>query len=314
MPIILDYDSTEVKSLTVKPKGKDEFIYLVFLGDIHLGHTDCSLSYLQKATTMIKRLSEKHEVIVILMGDLIETDKDYSAEFMIEDVIERTQEQFVTILQYLDPIKHLCKFAVWGNHEERLIRDTKSKRILEMVDITNLYEVILKKLNPEIYVAAPQRGILLQLTCGKQSYDIRFAHGAYGGFKRPELQCERESNNYPMAALIAMGHHHQKFWNERVKMGLEKSQRAIYLQYWLGTGTFLKYPSYAERKSYPINVMGCPIIKVYANVQHLEYLNSPEFQPRFIKAAGGLPLIPRVSLNEIFKRRYGVHKLCLYEK
>lgn len=314
MPITLDYDSTEVTSLKVKPKGADNFIYLIFIGDIHIGHTDCSLSYLQKATTMIKRLSEKHEVVVVLMGDLIETDKDYAAEYMIEDTIERTQEQFATMLQYLAPISHLCKFAVWGNHEERLIRDTKSKRILEMVDITNLYKTILGKLNPKIHVSAPQRGILLQLNCGKQSYDIRIAHGAYGGYKRPELQCERESNNYPMAALIAMGHHHQKFWNERVKIGLEKSKRAIYLQYWLGTGTFLRYPAYAEHKSYPINVMGCPIIKVYANVQHLEYMNSPEFQPRFVMAAGGLPLPSRISLKEIFKRRYGVHRECLSEK
>jgi len=169
-----------------------------------------------------------------------------------------------------------------------------------MVGIDNLYKIMLEKLNPNIIVAKPERGILLKLKCGKQQYDVRVAHGAYGGYKRPELQCERESNNYPTAALIAMGHHHQKFWTERVKLGLENNKRAIYLQCWLGTGTFLEFPAYAERKSYPINVMGCPIIKVYGDVQHLEYMNSPKFQPRFQKTSGTLPLQPKEIFGRLF--------------
>lgn len=304
MPITLDYDTTEVYKLEVIPRYKDNFIYLVFLGDLHIGHKDCSLSFLQKAVTLIRRLSVKHEVVVILMGDLIETDKDYASQYMIEDVVERTKEQFATMLQHLSPISHLCQFALWGNHEERLIRDSKTKRALEMVGIDNLYEMILQKLNSKITVAQPQRGMLIKLICSKgylkQEYDIRISHGAYGGYKRPELQTERESDNYPTASLIAMGHHHQKYWDEKIKLGLSDGRRAIYAQYWLGTGTFLGYPAYAERKSYPVNVMGCPIIKVYSDVQHLEYVNSPPFMPRFQKTSGTLPLANREMLTSIF--------------
>lgn len=301
MPITLDYDKDEVVNLTAKTKNKDDFVYLVFLGDLHVGHKDCSISFLQKSITVIKRLAEKHTVIVGLVGDLIETDKDYASQYMIEDVVERTNEQMKSMIQILSPINDLCKIAVWGNHEERLIRDTKTKRALEMVGIKNFYELILKELNKNIYVAQPQRGILFTLRVigdkTKQDYEMRMSHGSYGGYKRPELQCERESENYPTISLIAMGHHHQKFWKEVIRMGLEKKKRAIYAQYWLGTGCFLRYPAYAEHKSYPVNVMGFPIIKVYANCQHLEYVNSPEYQPRFLKAAGLIPLPPRPELN-----------------
>jgi hypothetical protein len=301
MPIRLDFDKDEVVNLLAKAKGKDDFIYLVFLGDLHIGHKDFSPSFLQKAVTLIKRLSEQHTVEVVLMGDLIETDKDYASPYMIEDVAERTQEQLKTMLQVLSPIAHLCKIALWGNHEERLIRDTKTKRALEMVGIKNFFEMILKQLNPKIYVAQPQRGVLFNLgarcSSSHQDYEIRVSHGSYGGYKRPELQCERESENYPTVSLIAMGHHHQKFFKEVVRMGLEKNRRAIYMQYWLGTGTFLRYPAYAEHKSYPVNVMGFPIIKVHAGCQHLEYMNGPDFQPRFLKAAGMMPFGPRPKLD-----------------
>lgn len=294
MPIILDYDDTEVYKLEVVPRYKDNFVYMVFLGDLHIGHKDCSLSFLQKAVTLIEKLSQKHEVIVVLMGDLIETDGDYAASYMIESVVERTDAQFSTMIQHLKPITHLCHFALWGNHEERLIRDLKTNRALNMVGIKNLYQQILQKLNQDIIVSEPQRGMLIKLICSKgfskQEYDIRISHGDYGGYKRPELQTERESNNYPTTSLIAMGHHHQKYWDEKIKLGLSDGKRVIYAQNWLGTGTFLGYPAYAEKKSYPVNVMGCPIIKVYSDVQHMEYVNSPMFQPRFQKASGTLPL------------------------
>lgn len=293
MPIILDYDQTEVFGYNAKPIGKDKFVYVVFLGDVHLGHKDCSTNYLRKTIKLIQRLSKKHRVLVVLMGDLIETDKDYASDYMIEDVAIRTTEQFTSLLQVLDPIKNLCICAVWGNHEERLIRNTKTKRILEMAGISNLYETILKRLNPNMYVAEPQRGILLKLKLDKQEYDIRISHGSYGGYARPELQHERERKNYPTASLIAMGHHHQKYWDEKINLVMQDTRRAICLQNWIGTGTFLRYPAYAEKKSYPINVMGCPIVKIYDNVQHMTLVGEPEFQPRFIKHAGLLPLPPR---------------------
>lgn len=303
MSIVLGYDEVGVYNHQLNPKGKDNFSYLIFLGDMHVGHKDFSTSFLQKAVVLINRLSKKHRVSVILMGDLIETDKDYASEYMIEEVSQRTGEQFITVAQHLKPIADICNFAVWGNHEERLIRDKKTKRALEMVGIDNLFETILMKLNPKMIVAEPQRGVLLRVDCGKQTYEIRIAHGAYGGYKRPELQCEREGKNYSTAALIAMGHHHQKFWKEVVTMGLEGSRRAIHIQYWLGTGTFLQYPAYAERKSYPMNVMGCPVIKIYSNVQHLEYMNSPDFQPRFIQSSGILPLPPRSMFENLIPKK-----------
>lgn len=290
MSIILDYDREETYPLTIKCKYKDDFGYVIFIGDIHLGHKDCSMSFLTRTIRMVKRLAKRHAVAVILLGDLIETDKDYSPQFIIENVSVRTREQFAQILQTLDPIKNLCKFAVWGNHEERLIRDTKTKRALEMIGIDNFYDVILKKLNPEIIVAQPQRGLNVNLRVGRQKYSIRIAHGAYGGYAHPELQHKRESNNFPTASLIAMGHHHQKYWKDKVKIVNIGNRRAIILQNWVGTGTFLRYASYAERKSYPINIIGCPIIKAYSSVQHLEYVNSPEFHARFLKASGGLPM------------------------
>jgi len=255
---------------------------------------------------MLAELSKRTRLAVVLMGDLIETDKAFMSQYMIEDVKIRTYEQLAGVIQQLNPVKDNCLAAVWGNHEERLIRSEKTKRMLEFLEI-DFYEETLKRLNPNIIVGGFSRGLLLNIKVKNQNYVVRVNHGSYGGYRQPELQNKRESRNYPTVGLIAMGHTHQMFWRDHVYLGMDKDHRTVAIQHWLGTGTMLRYPSYAERKGYPINIMGCPIVKLYSDVQHIEYVNTPSVQPRFLKKSGMLPLPSikpfRQKLASIFRTK-----------
>jgi len=290
-PLILDYDEVASGTIDLKPKGKDNFIYVVFLGDLHVGHKDFSGEYLQKAISIVERLAKKHTVAIVLMGDLIETEGDWQSSYMIDDTTLRLKAQIETVLSYLNPVKDLVVTCIWGNHEERLVRDNKTKKIFDALEINPL-KIMVDKLNGNVILGEPQRGLTLNIKTGNKEYGIRLLHGKYGGYKRPELQFEREGMGYPTVSLIAMGHTHQKLWREKIMFIPEDGKRAIAIQYWLNTGTCLRNPAYAEAKSYSPNVMSVPIVKLYDNVEHIEFVNSPELTPRFVRTAGMLPLTP----------------------
>jgi len=227
---------------------------------------------------------------------------------MIEDVNMRTKAQFERLLQYLQPFKDNIVAVIWGNHEERLLRDLKTKRVLEMIGKENLLQEMIHKLNPDIIIGKPQRGLCLTIEVErgtrKQKYSLRILHGKYGGYARPELQFQREANNYPMDSLVAMGHTHQKFWKDKVRFLTFGGKRVVIRQCWLNTGTCLKMPPYGESKSYPVNVMALPFIELHVDVQHIELCTSPKFDPRFVMSAGLLPLAPLenyLSLSNLFK-------------
>lgn len=305
---VLDFDEESIHTIKVKLKRKQR-LYILFLGDLHIGHNDFSHNYLTKVLTIAKQIIDRGEKLLIIgMGDYIETDKDFASRYMIENVNMRTKKQFEALLQYIQPFKDNFVMAIWGNHEERLLRDLKTLRVLAMIDKENLLEEILHKLSSNIIVGKPQRGLCLTIEIErgtrKQKYSIRILHGKYGGYARPELQFQREANNYPMDSLIAMGHTHQKFWKDKVRFLTFGGKRVIIKQCWLNTGTSLKMPAYAASKSYPANVMALPFIELHSDVQHIELCTSPKYDPRFIMSAGLLPLKPLkkgLSLSNLFK-------------
>lgn len=101
-----------------------------FLGDIHEGSKLCDEVSLKKTVRHILNVSKEKKVDVFLMGDIIECitpdDKRFSpaeisAKYKIEDLKDLPNKQANNVIKLLDPIKHLIKGALIGNHESKVV-------------------------------------------------------------------------------------------------------------------------------------------------------------------------------------------------
>ena len=71
-----------------------------------------------------------------------------------------------------------------------------------------------------------------------------------------------------------MGHVHKILFEPRIYEEIEVIDGMVYKsvkkQYWLASGSFLKDAAYAEMKSYPMNVIGAPVVRFFATSNKLD--------------------------------------------
>lgn len=93
-----------------------------------------------------------------------------------------------------------------------------------------------------------------------------------------DLEVEKDERFVDCLGLTLLHNTHKIFWKENTKFIVMEDEsgefrRAVIRQYWLSTGSFLRFPSYGETKSYPIPDMGAPIVRFYANRHAVEYID-----------------------------------------
>jgi len=269
-----DLDDTHVIDLPLK-EGKP-YAEVMFMGDLHIGHTEWSEGHFKR---YLKLLEEHKNIRVVGMGDYIEAE-DLSN--YLPDTEIRTKEQIKLFYKYFEPIKDQLLALLYGNHEERIQRATKN--------VIDLLELLCLKLGKsDIVRGRPQKGILLVFKVGEQIYPVYVLHSSTGAIIHADTQLRRSSLNW-LVTLIVHAHNHAKGWYKpRTFFTLTivdgKPMRAVMRQYWLSSGTFLRYAGYAEKKSYPVTDIGAPIVRFYSNIEALEYvdpLEHREYQKYFI--------------------------------
>lgn len=93
-----------------------------------------------------------------------------------------------------------------------------------------------------------------------------------------DLEVEKDERFLDCLGMTLLHNTHKIFWKENTKFIVMEDEsgeyrRAVVRQYWLSTGSFLRFPSYGETKSYPIPDMGAPIVRFYASRHALEYVD-----------------------------------------
>jgi hypothetical protein len=100
-----------VDNYTLKEK---EILYLLPIGDIHLGSEECNLEYLSYWKETTKRI--KNPKRIYLMGDLVEAatkklaNSSYRVTMTLDDQIQET-------IDFFKPFKDDIVFSATGNHE-----------------------------------------------------------------------------------------------------------------------------------------------------------------------------------------------------
>ena len=268
----LDRMEEEIPMIHIENRPNEDYGELIFMGDAHIGHE--AFSEKQFAQYMDHVLTNAH-LKVVLMGDLLEIAE---LSGFLEKEKERFKDQVQTCVRYLEPVADRITIMLHGNHEERYERMTKGG-----IDIMR-HLALEVGCDKTAIIPGPQRGqfAVVEVHMKKDGQDLYnyypfyCIHGSTGSITNLNTQLKRMADNCHVP-LLCHGHVHRKY-SERfefktVSLIDGKFYQTIMSQLWVLTGCFLKYPGYAEEKSYPISSIGAPIVRFYITRNALEYVD-----------------------------------------
>lgn len=236
--------------------GRNDWIYIVPLGDFHVGNTGCALAKLKRQVEYIKN---KVRCYWIGMGDYVDcinyTDKRFDPDTVAEPFCNHLANcvplQVETVIKILEPIKHKCLGLLRGNHEEKI-------RLKYQFDIL---EKMSRAFDCDIPLLKDSAILRLRFVRSKDStyvFDIFCTHGCSGGRKGgAKVNRLEDMIGYVEADIYLMGHSHIKITESRsvlyadINMNLKHKKKVMGV-----TGCFLN--GYQKGKSSYVEKWGFP--------------------------------------------------------
>jgi len=235
----------------------------IFMGDFHYGNESFSASVLHGYLNYLK---DHPNIQIGLMGDILEYGQ--GSQFIREDDRIPIDDQIEQFIADFKPFASRIKFILWGNHEERFIRKSTSKRLTE--DIAR--ELGLTP-NEDIYIGKPQRGVFVIFKAGDKRYGAQIRHSKTQARVNQDLQLRR-AGSQNVASLIIHGHTHRLSFQPRTFRLLEvidgSIANVVRRQYLVATGCFIKQPGYAEAGDYPYTDVGAPILRFHSDEHNIQ--------------------------------------------
>ena len=235
------------------PVNKNNVAELALIGDEHFGNPVYDESKLPMKIAKSQRdYVEKNEHIKIMsMGDELELISKRSLKHIRNSGREMLMAEEANM--YCDvwgELFYKMVGKVTGNHELRITRET------DRMGLTGfpIIDAELIKANKNCVIAEPERGILLRVKVGDESYMGYFLHGT-GSSTRPDYYLKKVFNVFEGIDFCAMAHIHQTFNQNYPILDLGKRYKSPRRKSRIGirTGTPTPYLSYAENKLYPIS-------------------------------------------------------------
>ena len=286
-----------VKTLSISDNILDSNIStygaLLLSGDWHIGAAGFSNNVFN---AYIKYIKDHPYIRVGLMGDYIEysCNTNHVADENMD--VDDQMDYFVNILR---EIKDQVVFVLGGNHGSlRMARYTKSKRWLRGLCAE-------AGLSPEIYVGKPDRGVTASIKSGDMLYSFYGIHGSTGA-QNKFYQLEKMARSHRQTVL-AMGHNHHLdmksvlYDESSMQDGFSETSRDIRMQHLVCTGTFLKDAAYAESRSYPMNVIGSPLLRFYSDTNEIDMWRMP-YRSQYFKGGIASPITSFNSPRSITKK------------
>ncbi len=223
---------------------------VVALGDVHLGSYQCNTKLLEKKIDWIKK---QNNIIVVLMGDLINAGTKVSIGAGTFDDTYHPEEQYERMLDYLRPIKDKIVLAVTGNHCERI-------RQLTSFDVTKL---LCRELG--VYYAK-DGSALMNVKVNKQHYTFYVKHGSTGAATSAgKMNGCIKMADYADADIYLMGHVHSLQHTLQMYRRYNRKNKMIdeVEKHFLTTGSFVDWDaSYGELKGYSPMKCGMPTLSL----------------------------------------------------
>jgi hypothetical protein len=275
--------------------GMDTTSYggLLLTGDWHIGANGFSPNVFN---AYIKLIKDNPYIRVGLMGDYIEyaCNTGFIADENMD--VDEQMDYFVAVLK---KIKDQVAFVLAGNHGSgRMARYTQSKRWLRGLCAE-------AGLSPDIYIGEPDRGVTATIKSGEMLYSMYAIHGSSGA-QNKFYQLEKMARSHRQTVL-AMGHNHHLdmksvLYDETAKIeDWTNPVRDIRMQHLVCSGTFMKDAGYAESRSYPMNVIGAPLLRFYSDTNEVDMWRMP-YRSQYFNGGIASPITPHESPRRIEKK------------
>ena len=234
----------------IRRSFKGNKLYLLPLGDIHIGAPNCEL---EKARGFVNWAIEKG-ASVLGMGDIIENANKGSVGAGVYEQKISPDEQIEVAIEFLKPLadKKLLLGLLDGNHEWRTTKDSG-------VNIT-------KQICRGLKVPYLGYSIFLYIRVGKITYIIYASHGSTGSTTpQGKLKTILDWGKYIEADVYLMGHVHSLMAHSDIYRRINTTTKCCEdrKRYYVLTGSFLGYyGGYAEQKNYAPERVGAPRIRL----------------------------------------------------
>jgi hypothetical protein len=221
----------------------NEPITFVPLSDLHIGHVDCDLEYLENTVKWIK----KKGAITVLIGDMIDAigmkDKRFEINsldpFFLPYLDQLYQKQVEVFLDILGPIKGQVLWVMTGNHETTI----KKRSTFDAI------ELIASALEVPILTDPGYTALRFRTSGTACNLKIWASHGCFlGGRQRGGKvnRLEHISQYFPGCDLYLAGHTHDKWTVEGHQVRLTNKFKIEERRcYFANTGAFMR--TYQEK-------------------------------------------------------------------
>lgn len=208
-----------------------ELLYLLPIGDIHLGSENCNQDYLDYWLDTTRRI--KNPKRIYLMGDLVEAatkrlaNSSYRQQMSLDDQIDQT-------IEFFRPLRDDIVFSCIGNHEIRLSKD---------------YDLdIMRLISNQLKVPYGNQNIDT-FTVNDQQLSVYTAHGKGSSLHHytAESKIIRDTQTID-ADIVIHGHNHRVGHFSIPK----RTPNGLRRKHYCFSGAFLGYGGYADSMQLPI--------------------------------------------------------------
>jgi len=234
-----------------KDFGNLEYIYLIPIGDAHIGDTRF---HEKKFVELRDWIIKQPNAYAVLLGDIINAATKNSKSDIYAECMNPAQAMNHAI-ELLKPIKDRLIASTIGNHEERIWRESG-------IDVAEI-------MARELGVPYDKDGVLLnvkfdpypELRRGKVNYTVYMNHGhGGGGTKSAKINAVSKLANIVLADAYISGHVHfattfkDSVYVPDTRTGkIDKMTRT-----YISSGSFLDYGGYAEKMGMAPAKLGAP--------------------------------------------------------
>ncbi|MHA1795240.1 MAG: metallophosphoesterase [Promethearchaeota archaeon] len=246
----------EKKIINIEVVLPDEYDELIIapIGDIHYGARNCDVELFEY---ILKWCEESENVMVFLMGDLIEASNIHSVG--MEDQILDVNDQVNYIISKFQKLAREKKIigVVQGNHEKRILKHAN-------YDITKMIAEILD-------IPYARKGTFIQVKVRNESqkksqiYVLYAIHGGSGSYTvGGKINAVMRLQKAVEAEVYMMGHVHELLHVKIPRETVDRGRVKQLMTHFVLTGGFLKYwGSYAQERGYAPTSRGSPKIKLH---------------------------------------------------
>jgi predicted phosphodiesterase len=225
----------EISSGKILSVKYNEKVRIHGLTDVHVGASEFDM---KKFKECIVTIMEDPNARWFGNGDLIELIPPGYKSISQRGQSISPEEQYLTFLDLVQPIRDKCLFLRGGNHDF-----LRSQIILDL----DIVKLIANELNVPYYPMPGYTRIDVQGT----RWNLVSGHGKSGG-KNGDLELDKMAAVYSQGDVFFLGHNHQLYVKPIDSLKIVNDEETLYRRWYIRGGSFLRYAEYARYSFYPI--------------------------------------------------------------